>query len=264
MGKRAKDDREVVLDLIFTAFQQHEYYNFKDLVQKTKQPVVSDVACTILCPGEDNSTSTHPLMMSWDITYLAHCMVLPMACSLCSIHCALAVMACLSLPPLLPGIPARHSPRGVSVQHKGPSQEHVAPEARVPTLPHKVWIRLTTHPATPTIQLHHYKNFIHVYLIVHFSKYFNYFLSHVDYIYRHLSYKVKNILHIHVHCVHIQHVYVYVCMYLSLISAVNSNNVQWALNGNMELLGYTWHPVKQLLHRLPQWQQLLVASPESA
>lgn len=40
-GKRAKDNREVVLDLIFTAFQQHEYYNFKDLVQKTQQPVVS-------------------------------------------------------------------------------------------------------------------------------------------------------------------------------------------------------------------------------
>lgn len=40
-GKRAKDSREVVLDLIFTAFQQHEYYNFKDLVQKTQQPVVS-------------------------------------------------------------------------------------------------------------------------------------------------------------------------------------------------------------------------------
>jgi hypothetical protein len=39
-GKRAKDDREVVLDLIFSAFQQHEYYNFKDLVQKTQQPVV--------------------------------------------------------------------------------------------------------------------------------------------------------------------------------------------------------------------------------
>jgi transcription initiation factor TFIIF subunit beta len=38
-GKRAKDDREVVLDLIFSAFQQHEYYNFKDLVQKTQQPV---------------------------------------------------------------------------------------------------------------------------------------------------------------------------------------------------------------------------------
>ena len=40
-GKRAKGDREEVLDLIFTAFQQHEYYSFKDLVQKTQQPVVS-------------------------------------------------------------------------------------------------------------------------------------------------------------------------------------------------------------------------------
>ena len=39
-GKRARDDRETVLDLIFTAFQQHQYYNFRDLVHKTKQPVV--------------------------------------------------------------------------------------------------------------------------------------------------------------------------------------------------------------------------------
>lgn len=38
-GKRARDDRDTVLDLIFTAFQQHQYYNFRDLVHKTKQPV---------------------------------------------------------------------------------------------------------------------------------------------------------------------------------------------------------------------------------
>ncbi|KAL5476220.1 hypothetical protein EMCRGX_G026136 [Ephydatia muelleri] len=38
LGKRAREDRETVLDLLFTAFQQHQYYNFKDLVVKTKQP----------------------------------------------------------------------------------------------------------------------------------------------------------------------------------------------------------------------------------
>lgn len=37
-GRRARDDREVVLDLIFAAFQQHQYYSFSDLVHKTKQP----------------------------------------------------------------------------------------------------------------------------------------------------------------------------------------------------------------------------------
>ena len=37
-GKRARGDREEVLDLLFTAFQQHQYYNFRDLVHKTKQP----------------------------------------------------------------------------------------------------------------------------------------------------------------------------------------------------------------------------------
>ena len=39
--KRARGDREMVLDLIFTAFQSHQYYSLKDLVHKTKQPTVS-------------------------------------------------------------------------------------------------------------------------------------------------------------------------------------------------------------------------------
>ena len=42
-GKRARGDREEVLDLLFTAFQQHQYYNFRDLVHKTKQPPVSEL-----------------------------------------------------------------------------------------------------------------------------------------------------------------------------------------------------------------------------
>ncbi len=41
-GKKARGDRETVLDLIFTAFQQHQYYNFRDLVHKTEQPPVSE------------------------------------------------------------------------------------------------------------------------------------------------------------------------------------------------------------------------------
>ena len=49
-----------MLDLIFTAFQQHQYYNFRDLVHKTKQPPVSvmephsqayPVKWTQLCSG---------------------------------------------------------------------------------------------------------------------------------------------------------------------------------------------------------------------
>lgn len=38
LGKRARGDKDTVLDLLFMAFQQHQYYNFKDLVVKTKQP----------------------------------------------------------------------------------------------------------------------------------------------------------------------------------------------------------------------------------
>lgn len=39
-GKKARDDKEVVLEMLFAAFEKHQYYNIKDLVKKTKQPVV--------------------------------------------------------------------------------------------------------------------------------------------------------------------------------------------------------------------------------
>ncbi|XP_014259004.1 general transcription factor IIF subunit 2-like isoform X2 [Cimex lectularius] len=39
-GKKARDDKEVVLEMIFAAFEKHQYYNIKDLVTKTRQPVV--------------------------------------------------------------------------------------------------------------------------------------------------------------------------------------------------------------------------------
>ncbi|KAF6206338.1 hypothetical protein GE061_017570 [Apolygus lucorum] len=39
-GKKARDDKDVVLDMIFAAFESHQYYNIKDLVTKTRQPVV--------------------------------------------------------------------------------------------------------------------------------------------------------------------------------------------------------------------------------
>ena len=34
-------ERQVVLDMCFSAFEKHQYYNIKDLVDITKQPVVS-------------------------------------------------------------------------------------------------------------------------------------------------------------------------------------------------------------------------------
>ncbi|XP_022192748.1 general transcription factor IIF subunit 2 [Nilaparvata lugens] len=39
-GKKAREDKDVVLEMIFAAFEQHQYYNIKDLVVKTRQPVV--------------------------------------------------------------------------------------------------------------------------------------------------------------------------------------------------------------------------------
>ena len=40
-GKRARVDKQQVLDMLFSAFEKHQYYNIKDLVDITKQPVVS-------------------------------------------------------------------------------------------------------------------------------------------------------------------------------------------------------------------------------
>ncbi len=39
-GKKARDDKEKVQDMLFAAFEKHQYYNIKDLVKLTNQPVV--------------------------------------------------------------------------------------------------------------------------------------------------------------------------------------------------------------------------------
>lgn len=40
-GKKMRDDKEIVQNTLFTAFEKHQYYNIKDLERLTKQPVVS-------------------------------------------------------------------------------------------------------------------------------------------------------------------------------------------------------------------------------
>ena len=39
-GKKARDDKCKVMDMLFAAFEKHQYYNIKDLVKITNQPVV--------------------------------------------------------------------------------------------------------------------------------------------------------------------------------------------------------------------------------
>mgnify|MGYP002652941026 CR=1 FL=1 len=36
-----RDDKDVVQNALFNAFEKHQYYNIKDLERITKQPVVS-------------------------------------------------------------------------------------------------------------------------------------------------------------------------------------------------------------------------------
>nr|CAD7195563.1 unnamed protein product [Timema douglasi] len=40
-GKKARDDKDAVLEMLFAAFEKHQYYNLKDLVRITRQPVVN-------------------------------------------------------------------------------------------------------------------------------------------------------------------------------------------------------------------------------
>ena len=45
-GKRSRGDKEQVMDMLFSAFEKFQYYNVKDLVTITKQPVVSIYVCS--------------------------------------------------------------------------------------------------------------------------------------------------------------------------------------------------------------------------
>ncbi|RZC39687.1 general transcription factor IIF subunit 2 [Asbolus verrucosus] len=38
-GKKTRDDKDAVLEMLFAAFEKHQYYNIRDLVKITKQPI---------------------------------------------------------------------------------------------------------------------------------------------------------------------------------------------------------------------------------
>uniref|UniRef100_A0A2P2HXT2 General transcription factor IIF subunit 2 n=1 Tax=Hirondellea gigas TaxID=1518452 RepID=A0A2P2HXT2_9CRUS len=38
-GKKAREDKDKVLEMLFAAFEKHQYYNIKDLQKLTKQPI---------------------------------------------------------------------------------------------------------------------------------------------------------------------------------------------------------------------------------
>uniref|UniRef100_A0A673IFT7 General transcription factor IIF subunit 2 n=1 Tax=Sinocyclocheilus rhinocerous TaxID=307959 RepID=A0A673IFT7_9TELE len=62
-GKRARADKQKVLEMLFSAFEKHQYYNIRDLVDITKQPVVS---CPVLREiGVYNSRGPHK--STWEL-----------------------------------------------------------------------------------------------------------------------------------------------------------------------------------------------------
>ena len=48
-GKRTRMEKEQVVDVLLRAFEKHQYYNVKDLVTITKQPIVSTPALLLFC-----------------------------------------------------------------------------------------------------------------------------------------------------------------------------------------------------------------------
>lgn len=43
-----RDDKDAVLDMLFAAFEKHQYYNIRDLVKITRQPIVSILSHTYM------------------------------------------------------------------------------------------------------------------------------------------------------------------------------------------------------------------------
>lgn len=39
VGKKSRTDKNAVMDILFNAFEKHQYYNIKDLVTITNQPI---------------------------------------------------------------------------------------------------------------------------------------------------------------------------------------------------------------------------------
>lgn len=47
-GKIARLEADQVKEMLFAAFEKHQYYNIKDLRAKTQQPMVSCLPCILL------------------------------------------------------------------------------------------------------------------------------------------------------------------------------------------------------------------------
>ncbi|XP_040003630.1 general transcription factor IIF subunit 2-like [Xiphias gladius] len=63
-GKMVRAERQLVLDMLFSAFEKHQYYNIKDLVDITRQPVtyLKDIMREI---GTYNSKGAHK--STWEL-----------------------------------------------------------------------------------------------------------------------------------------------------------------------------------------------------
>jgi transcription initiation factor TFIIF subunit beta len=63
-GKRIRDDKDVVFNMLFAAFEKHQYYNINDLQKITRQPMgfLKEVV-TEIC----NYNLKHPYKRMWEL-----------------------------------------------------------------------------------------------------------------------------------------------------------------------------------------------------
>ena len=48
-GKKLREDKDKVMEVLFGLFEKHQYYNIKDLVKETRQPVTHlKVSCLFI------------------------------------------------------------------------------------------------------------------------------------------------------------------------------------------------------------------------
>lgn len=126
-GKRARGEKPQVLDMLFSAFEKHQYYNIKDLVDITKQPVVR-------CVSTSNSLSMWTQSSTlWSLKTSRRKLF---SCANCwlnhwfmenNIH-LLPIFLFSDIPK---GNPAWHWP----LQREGNTQEHLGAQTRIQTLP---------------------------------------------------------------------------------------------------------------------------------
>ena len=68
-GKKARDDKDKVMEMLFAAFEKHQYYNIKDLQKLTRQPIVRRFKVVVFIMIVLDSVTFPSLGPKWESYY---------------------------------------------------------------------------------------------------------------------------------------------------------------------------------------------------